>query len=195
MTIAVPWGNVGKPFETSLTGTRCFTLTGLDAGWDRDHAQVWRRVVAVELPNNGARSQERSGVEGRCPSKWAAAGKVVSKLTAPVSGDPVASLETRLPAKHGDSGSGRFLLQREVLFYKVVLGGSLISTCVRDHGCRPSEHQNVSCCLYYPIQVTHELAIYQPWDELSCSFICVAIFRLACCCHSLADAGDSEEMQ
>lgn len=144
MTIAVPGGNVGKPFETSFTGTRCFSLTGLDAGWDRDHAHVWSRVAAVELPSNGARSQECSGVEaGRCHSKWTAAGKVVSKLIAPVSGDLVASSETRLSARHGDRGSGRFLLQRDVLFYKVILGGSLISTCVREHGRRPSEHQNV----------------------------------------------------
>lgn len=74
MTVAVPWGNVGKPFETSLAGTRCFTLTGLDAGWDREHAQVWSRVAAVELPNYGARNQERSRLEGRCHSRWAEEG-------------------------------------------------------------------------------------------------------------------------
>lgn len=102
--------------------------------------------MAGELPNNGSRNQEHGRVEGRLKKAnlmWAAAGKVVSKLIAPISGDPVASLETRLPARHGDSGSGRFLLQREILFNKVILGWSLIPTCVREHGYSPLEHQNV----------------------------------------------------
>lgn len=34
-----------------------------------------------------------------------------------------------------------------------------------------------SYCLYNNVQITHELAIYQPWDGLSCSFICVALFQ------------------
>lgn len=108
----------------------------------------WRQwnclTVALGIRNAaGWRAGVTAGGLKKANLMWAAAGKAVSKLTAPVIGDPVASLETRLLARHGDSGSGGFLLQREVLFYKVVLGGSLISTCVREHGCRPSEHQNV----------------------------------------------------
>lgn len=54
---------------------------------------------------------------------WTAAGQVDTKLTAHIrgadggslaSGDAAASLETRLTARHGDSGLGRFVLQRKV---------------------------------------------------------------------------------
>lgn len=66
-------------------------------------------------------SQARSRVGGRCHSRWA--GQVDTKLTAHIrgtdggslaSGGAAASLETRLTARHGDSGLGRFVLQRKV---------------------------------------------------------------------------------
>lgn len=79
---------------------------------------------------------------------WATARQVDSKLTARIrgavggglagGGDTAASLETRLTARHGDSGLSRFLLQRQVLFYKVVLRGSFVSACLRERSFCPS---------------------------------------------------------
>lgn len=84
---------------------------------------------------------------------WTAAGQVDTKLTAHIrgadggslaSGGAAASLETRLTARHGDSGLGRFVLQGKVLFYEAVCCKSFISTCLREHGFCPSE-----CCLLF----------------------------------------------
>ena len=139
----------------------CFTLTGLDAGCDRDSAQVWSRVAAVEQPTGWHVGVGHAGVRHTAgwvagvtagglkepDLVWAGAGQAGSALTAYIrgagggggaGGHAAASLEKRLTARHRDKGSGRCLLQRKLL-YIVVLGESFIAIQLRERGSLPSE--------------------------------------------------------
>lgn len=87
-----PLGQCGQALGCYLwLAAWCFTLAGLDTGCDRDPAQVWRRVAAVEQPTRwhvGVRlaagwgaGVAASGLK-EADLMWAGAGQADSTLTA-----------------------------------------------------------------------------------------------------------------